>query len=70
MDSAHATASQAERATGVLDRLLTPEELAETLRVKKSWIYGKVHNDTLPFPHLKVRAYLRFRARDVAAYIE
>ncbi len=50
--------------------LLNVEEVAETLRVPKSWLYGRVHSKNLPFPHLKVGSYLRFREEDIQDFIE
>ena len=51
------------------EQLLNVEEVAEILKVPKSWLYGRVHSKNLPFPHLKVGSYLRFRLEDIEAYI-
>jgi len=37
-----------------LEQLLTVQQLADLLRVRRSWIYNKRHNHTLPFPTIKV----------------
>jgi len=50
--------------------LLDVGEVAEILKVPRSWIYGRVHSNNLPFPHLKVGTYLRFRVEDIEAFIE
>ncbi|HEX2715093.1 MAG TPA: helix-turn-helix domain-containing protein [Candidatus Acidoferrales bacterium] len=57
--------------TPTLDHLLTPEEAAEILRVKLSWLYQHTRRrsqDRIPF--LKIGRYLRFREQDLRAYIE
>ncbi len=51
--------------------LLTPQELADTLKVPLSWVYSRSRQkgkNTIP----KIRAgrYLRFVAQDVLAYLE
>ncbi len=51
-------------------RLLKPEEVAERLAVPVSWIYGRRHQGNLPFPHIKVGAYLRFRETDIEQFIQ
>jgi excisionase family DNA binding protein len=57
--------------TQAIDHLLTPEEAAEILRVKLSWLYQHTRRrsqDRIPF--VKVGRYLRFREQDLLAYIE
>ncbi len=57
--------------TQTIDHLLTPEEAAEILRVKLSWLYQHTRRksqDRIPF--VKVGRYLRFREQDLVAYIE
>jgi excisionase family DNA binding protein len=54
-----------------IEHLLTPEEAAEILRVKVSWLYQHTRRrsqDLVPF--IKVGRYLRFREQDLLAYIE
>lgn len=53
-----------------MEKLLNVKEAAEILGVKPSWIYGNVHQGTLPFPAVYVGRYLRFKQSDVQAYIE
>lgn len=48
--------------------LLTPEELSDLLKVKLSWIYDQVEAGRLPALHLNRR--LRFRAADVASFLD
>ena len=51
--------------------LLTPEEAAEILRVKLSWLYQHTRRRTQDrIPFVKIGRYLRFREQDLAAYIE
>ena len=52
-------------------KLLTTAEVAELLKVPKSWIYQGISNGSLPFRHCKVgRHFVRFLQSDVAEYIE
>ncbi len=51
-------------------RLLTPEEAADLLRVRVSWMYQRTRRrsrDRIPF--VKVGHYVRFREEDLVAYI-
>ena len=53
------------------ESLLTPEEAAEILRVKLSWLYQHTRRRTQDrIPFVKIGRYLRFRERDLVAYIE
>ena len=54
-----------------LEDLLTLEELAEKLKVKKSWIYSQ-SRQTGPgsIPRVKVGKYLRFSLEDVMAWLQ
>ncbi len=52
------------------DRLLTVEEVADVLRIPRSWIYGRIHARTLPFPMTKVGHYVRFPEAGVRDFIE
>jgi len=49
--------------------LLTLEEAAQILCVKKSWIYGRICSGDLPFRYVKVGRYLRFKLQDLEKYI-
>jgi excisionase family DNA binding protein len=49
--------------------LLTPTEAAAWLRVPVSWIYGRTHTHTLPFPIIRVGHYRRFRRADIERYL-
>ena len=57
-----------------LDALLTVEDVAAILKVKKSWVYehtrsrGTPRSDHLRF--VKIGKYLRFEARAVRAFLE
>lgn len=55
--------------------ILTPEQLAERLQVKPSWIYEQTRTrsgvrNPDPLPHIKMGLYLRFDWRDVVAWLE
>jgi len=52
------------------DELLTADELASKLKVRKEWLYQNICAGTLPFPHVKVGHHLRFPASGVRQYIE
>lgn len=49
----------------VNDKLLTTEELAEYLKVPKSFIYGKVHRNQLPAKRMPGSRKLYFDVNDV-----
>ncbi len=52
-------------------KLLTVEELAQNLRVEKSWVYARTRetgNNTMP--RLKVGKYLRFVMGDILKWLE
>ena len=51
-----------------MDRLLTVEEIAELLGVKKSTVYAWVSEGYMP--HCKVGKCLRFREKTVEAWVE
>ena len=53
-----------------MDKLLTPDEVAELLKIPKSWIYGRIHSRSLPFPVVKIGHYCRFPESGVRAFIE
>ena len=50
-----------------MDKLLTIDELAEVLTVKKSTIYQWVHLGLIP--HMKVGRLLRFREEDIQKWL-
>jgi len=51
------------------DQLLTVQQLADLLQVRKSWVYNKRHARSLPFPTIKVGGFLRFRRTDVESWL-
>jgi excisionase family DNA binding protein len=53
-----------------LQELLTLEELAERLKVRKSWVYARTR-ETGPgsLPRLKAGKYLRFEERAVVEWL-
>ena len=55
--------------------ILTPQQLADRLQVKPSWVYEQTRNrsgvrNPDPLPHIKMGLYLRFDWRDVLAWLE
>ncbi len=54
----------------VKSRLLTLDQVAERLQIRKSWFYQRIHSRTLPFRHCKIGQYLRFLEDDVERFIQ
>lgn len=51
--------------------ILTPDELAERLKVKRSWVFEMTRKrQRNPIPHYKVGKYLRFSWPDVCEWLE
>jgi len=51
--------------------LLTVDELAEALRVPKSWVYSRTRQtEAGSIPRVQVGKYIRFRLQDVMDWIE
>jgi excisionase family DNA binding protein len=48
--------------------LLTVDDVARMLNVRKSWVYIKT-TETRELPSLKIGRFLRFRRSDIEAYI-
>ena len=53
-----------------ISELWDVNDVTRRLKVRKSWIYARVHSRSLPFPFIKVGHYLRFRRQDIEDYIE
>ncbi len=54
-----------------LNRLLTVGEVAELLRVPRSWVYERTRKRGLErLPHLKLGKYLRFEEGAVREFLE
>jgi len=49
---------------------LTLDELCQRLKVKRDWVYQRVHAGTLPFKHYKLGGFLRFPASSIQKFIE
>lgn len=49
------------------DPILTPEEVAEQLRMKKSWVYNAARTGELP--HLRLGRAVRFRQSAIETYL-
>ena len=53
-----------------LDELLTLEELAERLKVRKSWVYARTRErGPGSMPRLKAGKYLRFQEKAVTQWL-
>ena len=51
--------------------ILTPEEVAELLRVPKSWVYEKTRDrQRNPLPVFRIGRYLRFDRSEVIAWLQ
>jgi hypothetical protein len=54
--------------------ILTPQQLAQRLQVKPSWVYEQTRTrsgvrNADPLPHIKMGLYLRFDWRDVLGWL-
>jgi predicted DNA-binding transcriptional regulator AlpA len=55
--------------------ILTPEQLAQRLQAKRSWVYEQTRyradvRNADPLPFIKLGLYLRFDWKDVLAWLE
>ena len=50
----------------VKDELLTVEELAGVLKVKKTWVYDHLHQ----IPHVRLGRYVRFESSAVEQFVQ
>ncbi len=56
---------------GTGQQLLTPQEAADLLRVRVSWIYNHSRRRShQPIPCLKLGKYLRFRSSELMRWVE
>lgn len=51
-----------------VDELLTPDQVANLLQVKKQWLYDQVQRQALP--HVRLGKQLRFKSRDIQMFID
>lgn len=52
------------------EELLTPDQLAQKLKVQKSWVYWRTRDAEINgFPVVRVGRYVRFRYEDVLDYL-
>ncbi len=51
-----------------MNKLLTPDEVAELLSVRKSTIYQWTHQGFIP--HVKLGKFVRFKESDVSKWLE
>jgi hypothetical protein len=71
----HLLISDAPVSGGSRTEILTPQQLAERLQVKPSWVYEQTRHrsgvrNPDPLPHIKMGLYLRFDWRDVLGWLE
>jgi excisionase family DNA binding protein len=59
-----------EQLAVAVESLLTLDELVAALKIKKSWVYGRIHAGNLPFPVVKIGHYNRFPSAGVQQWIE
>jgi excisionase family DNA binding protein len=53
------------------DQLLTVAEIAETLNVPVSWVYGRTRRRGLDrIPHIKLGKYVRFDVTEVRQWVQ
>jgi len=57
-----------QKAEVAMNKLLTPDEVAELLSVRKSTIYQWTHQGFIP--HVKLGKFVRFREGDVNKWLE
>ena len=75
MSKEHLPISDAQVSGGSPTEILTPQQLAERLQVKPSWVYEQTRHrsgvrNPDPLPHIKMGLYLRFDWRDVLGWLE
>jgi len=51
-----------------MEKLLTPQEIAEVLGVQPSTIYQWTHQGYIP--HVKIGKFVRFKEKDVEKWVE
>ena len=51
-----------------MEKLLTPQEMADILSVQLSTIYQWTHQEYIP--HIKIGGLLRFRMTDIANWLD
>jgi excisionase family DNA binding protein len=47
--------------------LLTPQEVADLLQVRRSWVYDAARRDVIP--HVRLGRYVRFRKESLEAWL-
>ncbi len=68
---AHGTVAKAHNESVGRTRLLTVEQVADLLRVPRSWVYGRARTrDRDRLPGMRLGKYWRFREADVLAWLE
>jgi len=50
------------------DELLTADEVAAMLRMKRAWVYAETRRGALP--HVRLGRYVRYRRSAVTAWVE
>jgi excisionase family DNA binding protein len=54
--------------TALIEGLLTPEEVCQLLKIKRSYLYDLTHRNQIPY--LKLGRHLRFRRCEIASWLE
>lgn len=49
-------------------QILTVDDIAEILKMKKSWVRQRVHKDEIPY--YKIGNLVRFNLRDISQWLE
>jgi excisionase family DNA binding protein len=53
----------------IVGELMTLKELTQRLRVKRSWVYDRIHANSLPFKYAKIGGQLRFPKDGIEDYL-
>ncbi len=65
--SAVRRSSAVERMTDDHDQLLTADDVADLMRVTRSWVYAETRRNALP--HLRLGRYVRYRRSAIDAWM-
>lgn len=50
--------------------LVTVDEMAQILKVPKSWLYGRTRFGAEKIPHIKFGKYIRFNSQEVLEFFK
>ncbi len=55
----------------MVEKFLTPDDLAEAWKIPRSWIYEHTRRGTDdPLPHFRLGKHLRFRVAEIEEWIQ